>query len=163
MTMIYIIIGVIILAAIVVKMFGSSDADTKLKPVYEYKKREHLLTDAEREFYNLLVQSVGNEYSVFSQVHLSSLIEYVDKDDSWKAWAHVGQKSVDFVLCDKASLVIRLAIEVDDKTHSRPDRLKRDSGVEDILLKAGVKLIRFKNHGTFNSQEITQQIKTALA
>jgi len=82
---------------------------------------------------------------------------------NWKAaFRHVSQKSVDFVLCDKAYISPKLAIELDDKSHERSDRVDRDIEVERILKGAGMPLLRIQNHGTFNPQDLAQKIRAAL-
>jgi very-short-patch-repair endonuclease len=76
--------------------------------------------------------------------------------------AHINRKSVDFVLCDKAYISPKLAIELDDKSHERPDRQERDKEVERILSDAGVPLLRLESRGSFNPTELAQSIKSGL-
>ena len=63
--------------------------------------------------------------------------------------------------CDKVYISSKLAIELDDKTHERPDRIERDSEVERILADAGMPLLRIQNHGAFNVAELSAKIKTS--
>jgi very-short-patch-repair endonuclease len=69
---------------------------------------------------------------------------------------------VDFVLCDRAYIAPKLAIELDDQTHERSDRQDRDHEVERILKTAGVPLLRLINHGRFDPSDLAQKIKAAL-
>lgn len=110
-----------------------------------------------------MVAAVGKDYHVFAQVHLPTLLDHKIKGQDWRAaLAHINQKSVDFVLCDKAYISAKLAIELDDKSHERPDRQERDQVVERILKDAGVPLLRLENHGTFNPSELMQRVQEAL-
>ncbi len=163
MTLIYILIGIIIVAGIVAGLLkGGFDIQDE-KPKYDYKRRNWFLTKAEHEFYDALAQAVGQDYIIFAQVHLPTLLEHKVVGQNWRAaFRHVSQKSVDFVLCDKAYISPKLAIELDDKSHDRPDRQDRDQEVERILKGAGMPLLRIQNHGAFNSQELADKVKTAL-
>jgi very-short-patch-repair endonuclease len=107
-----------------------------------------------------LIAAVGNEYLIFAQVHLPTLIDNKVVGQNWRAaFRHISEKSVDFVLCDKAYISAKLAIELDDKTHERPERQERDREVERILQEAGVPLLRLENHGHFNESELALKIK----
>lgn len=114
----------------------------------------------EHEVYDVLISIIGKEYFIFAQVHLSTLVH--DINDRYGAFRHIDEKSVDFVLCDKAYISVKLAIELDDKTHKNPKRQERDKEVERILKEAGVPLLRLENHGYFNQNELSQKIKNIL-
>lgn len=133
------------------------------KKIYRYKKRQYFLTRAEHEFYNALLQAVGNEYHIFAQVHLPTLLENKIVGQNWMAaFRHINQKSVDFVLCDKIDISPKLAIELDDKSHDKPGRQLRDREVNDIFMNAGMPLLRIKNHGRFDPQELSALIRNNL-
>jgi very-short-patch-repair endonuclease len=55
-----------------------------------------------------------------------------------------------------------LAIELDDKSHEREDRMERDIEVERIFREAGMPLLRIENHGNFDAVKIAEQIKNAI-
>lgn len=55
-----------------------------------------------------------------------------------------------------------LAIELDDKSHEREDRIERDSEVERMLQEAGMPLVRFGNNGLFNKEEISRIVLEKL-
>lgn len=164
MTSLYVLAGIIIAAvialAILKGMFESDSGDEKEKAKYQYKRKNFFLTRAEHECYDALVEAVGQEYRIYAQVHLPTLLEHKIKGQDWRAaLAHINRKSVDFVLCDKAYISPKLAIELDDKSHERPDRQERDREVERILQEAGVPLLRLENHGSFNASELTEKIR----
>jgi len=56
----------------------------------------------------------------------------------------VASKSVDFVVIETTTGDPRLVIELDDRTHERGDRQRRDAFVDDILRQADIRLVRFK-------------------
>jgi len=163
MIYLYILIGVILVvgAGFALMSGGLGGAEEKAK--YRYTRRNFLLTRAERECYDVLVEAAGAEYRIFAQVHLPSLVDHTVRGQNWRAaFAHINRKSVDFVLCDKAYLSPKLAIELDDKSHERPDRQERDREVERILQEAGVPLLRIENLGSFNPNDLARRIKEAL-
>lgn len=133
------------------------------KPVYRYDKKKYFMTRAEHECYDALVAAVGTEYFIFPQVHISAIVDHKVKGQNWKAaFSHINGKSVDFVLCDKTYISPVLAIELDDRTHERPERQGRDVEVERILHDAGLPLLRLGNNGSFRPDEIAQKVKDAL-
>ncbi|MDO8676047.1 MAG: DUF2726 domain-containing protein [Candidatus Azambacteria bacterium] len=163
MTIFYIIIGLIVVVAIAITISRGGFADIEEKAKYRYNRKNFFLTRAEHECYDALVEAVGAEYRIFVQVHLPTLVDHTIRGQDWRAaLAHINRKSVDFVLCDKAYLSPKLAIELDDKSHERPDRQERDSEVERILREAGVPLLRLENRGNFNPSELAQKIKDML-
>lgn len=150
---------VLVLGGILAFVRGGADFESD-KPKYNYKRKNFFLTRAEHECFDTLVSAVGNEYLVFAQVHLPNLIDNKVVGQNWRAaFRHINGKSVDFVLCDKAYISPKLAIELDDKTHERPERQERDTEVERILKEAGVPLLRLENHGKFNAEQLSMKIK----
>jgi very-short-patch-repair endonuclease len=163
MTSIYILIGIIIVIGVVAGLLKDKFDTQDEKPKYHYKRRNWFLTKAEHEFYDALVKAVGNDYIIFAQVHLPTLLDEKVVGQNWKAaFRHISLKSVDFVLCDKAYISPKLAIELDDKSHERADRVDRDIEVERILKGADMPLLRIQNHGAFNPQDLAQKIRNTL-
>jgi len=130
---------------------------------YKYKRKDCFLTPSEHKFFNVLMEAMGGDYHIFPQLHLSAIVDHkVPEQDYEKAFYHVNQKSVDFVLCDKKTLKPLLAIELDDPSHGRQERVQRDRTVESILKKASSPLLRLKNVGHCSPSEIAQKINNAL-
>lgn len=163
MTMLYVLAGLVIAAAVVISFLKGGIGGVEEKAPYQYKRKNFFLSRAEHECYDALVEAVGQEYRIFAQVHLPTLLDNKVNGQNWRAaLAHINRKSVDFVLCDKAYISPKLAIELDDKTHERPERQERDREVERILREAGVPLLRLENKGRFNPSELAQQVRDAV-
>lgn len=164
MTNFYIIIGVIVTIGLLVKLFtNDSSGKVSKKTPYKYTKQNFLISRPEHEFFNILVELFSDQYHIFTQVHLPTIIDHKVPGQDWKpAFSHINGKSVDFVICDKTYIKPLLAIELDDKSHERQDRIERDSEVERMLQEAGMPLIRFENHGNFNTEEIRNRILEKL-
>ncbi len=159
-----VIVGIIIIAGAVLSEYSKSETVAPEKFQYKYKSKPYLMTYVENKCYHAIVQAVNDKYYVFPQVHLSAIIDHKVEGQSWKgAFSHINQKSVDFVLCDKHYISPKLAIELDDKTHERPDRIDRDGEVERVLQQAGLPLLRIENNGGFNVLEIGKKIDGLLA
>jgi len=161
MTSLYITVGIVLALVAVIAvakiLFEGTEAPVKAK--YQYRRKNFFLTRAEHECYDALIQAVGADYYVYAQVHLPTIVDHAIKGQDWRAaLAHINRKSVDFVLCDKAYISPKLAIELDDRSHERPDRQERDQEVERIFQQAGVPLLRLQNHGQFSVTDLSQKI-----
>ena len=160
--------GVIVAIILAIKYFQNQqeedDGGSRRWRGYDYKKKDFSMTRAEHQCYGALVEAAGKEFYIFPQVHLTAIVDHKIKGQNWRgAFRHIDEKSVDFVLCDKNYIAPRLVIELDDRTHERPDRKMRDGEVERILNGAGLSLLRLENHGSFDSVAVMQQIKSILA
>ncbi len=163
MTKLIILIVVVIIIAALAEFFRRDHGFSTGPKGYLYKKKAFFLSRAEHECYDALVLAIGNEYLIFAQVHLPTIVDHKTKGQNWRgAFSHINGKSVDFVLCDKAYISPKLAIELDDQSHERPDRKDRDQEVERVLKSAGVPLFRLDNHGRFDSADLSEKIKVAL-
>lgn len=119
------------------------------------------MTSAEADLYKKLVQAFP-ELIIVPQVHLSALFDHKIKGQNWKAaFSHINGKSVDFVALD-VNLNVAFAIELDDYTHNRPERVKRDKEVNAIFRSTGVPLVRLNNSFRKNSFQIKKEVEKAL-
>lgn len=155
------IIGLIlILGLFAVAFFLKSQLTDPInkKTVYRYTSKPYFLTERERECYQDLVRAVSGRYVVFAQVHLSSILDEKIKGQNWQAArAHINRKSIDFLLCEPEYLVPKLAIELDDSSHNREDRIERDRVVERILKEANIPLLRI-----MDTRDVQTKIEEAL-
>ncbi len=134
------------------------------QPGYRYCRKTSIMTKAEHRLFIQLVEIVAEKYCVFPQVHLDAILDSKSLNgEKWfGAWRHINEKSVDFVICDKANEVPLLAIELDDWSHEREDRKRRDGIVGDIFKSATLPLIRFSPKEAENKELITQKLLAAL-
>jgi len=158
------------IVVIVIKILGVGNVTTGRTAAaptspYHYGRRKYLMTQSENTFFKLLIASVGDRVNVFPQVRLSSLL-YRAKGIERRYWhaalARINQKSVDYVLCDKVTGEILLAIELDDITHDTVIRKQRDSDVNAMLKEAGMPLMRFRNITNLTQDIIKSQIYEVL-
>jgi very-short-patch-repair endonuclease len=130
---------------------------------FTYTRKRFLLTRAEHTCFEALVTAVGDEYYIFAQVHLPTLLDHKVYGQDWRAArAHIDRKSVDFVLCDKDYLSPQLAIELDDWSHELPERQERDQIVERIFSEAGLPLLRLQSSNIQDSEHLRKAIFAAV-
>ena len=160
MGILIIFIVLIIIAIILLKRYSPEIfLDQKSKALYNYKRKDFLMSRAEHEFFDILVDITKDQYYVFPQIHLSTILDNKVVGQNWKgAFRHIDEKSVDYVICDKAYIKPLLAIELDDRTHERENRKIRDGEVERILSDANLLLLRFGNGGRFDKEEIRRLV-----
>lgn len=165
--MIKLFVILFVFTAIILAFEYLSIKDNQQIKEYNYKKKDFLMTRAEHEFFDILVSVIakdfGNNYYVFPQIHISTLVDWKSWGQNWRgAKGSVDRYSVDYVLCDKNYIKPILAIELDDSSHERKDRVIRDKKIEGILKMVGLPLLRFENHGIFNNNEIAIRLKDFL-
>jgi Protein of unknown function (DUF2726) len=132
----------IILLIVAKKFSGHFQASSQSFP---YEKQRQLLTPAERSFFGVLEQAVGDSYRIFTKVRLADLFNVqsgLEPKDRLRAFNKISAKHIDFVICDPNSIEVLAAIELDDKSHAHPKRKIRDEFVNGVFNAAGVALGR---------------------
>jgi very-short-patch-repair endonuclease len=94
------------------------------------------------------------ECVVLAQVALSSLVGIKERDDRRRWFNAISQKSVDFVLCLPNDFTVVAVIELDDMSHTRPDRQRADVTKDIALRVAGHPILRFKRHDMPTVEEL---------
>lgn len=113
------------------------------------------MTRREEEFFRTLSDIFGEKCYIVPQVHLSALLDHEVKGQNWKgAFSHINGKSVDYVLLRSKDLSVLCAVELDDSTHDKINRIERDREVERLLNDSNIPLIRLRNPGRMSKQEI---------
>src|ERR1041384_4700228 len=108
---------------------GKDDAKENRAPGLPYQLREHFLSPAELNFYDVLREVVGSRATLRTKVRLSDLF-LVKKDDPSRHRIYtnkIDRKHIDFLVCDSATMRPLVGIELDDKSHQRADRQERDA------------------------------------
>ncbi|ADB17463.1 conserved hypothetical protein [Pirellula staleyi DSM 6068] len=128
-----------------------------------YERRGVLLTPAEINFLRTLQIAVRDDWQIFSMVRLADLIKVRAKTRKFQTWQNrIAGKHIDFVICDNDTLEVKLAIELDDSSHRRPDRQERDRFVNAALAAAGLPLLRIKVEEQYETALLRKDIEDAL-
>ena len=128
------------------------------------KRAGGLLTECELRAYRILqIVKQTRELCIFPQVHVLQLFDLdaaqlkgilpsgvpaktalsnisLKLRESWFAW-----RSVDFIACSKDTLQMIYGIEIDDESHTEPQRARADEVKNQIFSAINVPLVRFSN------------------
>ncbi len=152
MQMLLVVVVLLVLFAIislVVKKRGQGISDV-VWPFYAKK----LMTQPEQVLYHRLITALP-ECIVLAQVQLSQVLG-VKKDHNFNEWNNrINRMSLDFLVCMKDSTVVA-AIELDDKTHSKPSRIEADAKKDKALSAAGITMIRWNVNSIPDENTIRQ-------
>jgi len=125
-----------------------------------YVARTHLMSPSERQVYRVLEKAYGDRYRIFCQVRVVDLIQpNTKKYFSWtkeykSLFRQISQWHFDYVLCEKKDFKVKCVLELDDQSHERPDRKKRDRILNRACEVAGIRLERMKINHTEKRIEI---------
>jgi len=130
------------------------------KQEFPYEKNEHLLSIAENNFYQILNKIAENSNTIIeTKVRLEDLIKVpFYTPNYWGLRNRIKSKHIDFVLCDKGRISPLIAIELDDSSHNKPDRIERDNFVDEALHGAGLPILHIRVQQFYNQYEIEKQI-----
>lgn len=130
-----------------------------------YVKSASLFSAAERAFLGVLDQAAPAGYRVFGKVRVADVVN-VMKTANRKAWRRafnqISAKHFDYVLCRADDLSVACAVELDDKSHARPDRKKRDDFIDEVCSVTGLPLLRVAARHAYSAEDIRQQLSALL-
>jgi len=132
---------------------------------WPYHKRKSLMSEAEYSFYRVLLEAIDlKEYLLFTKVSQSDLVYVKEKDNSRRMtfFNKISRKHIDFVVCDKLTAEPLIAIELDDSSHNRQDRIHRDQEVDKIFKDASFPLVRFKAKRGYSIDEVRNKLEEYL-
>ncbi len=144
----------IVLLAMVVALFFSQRA----RETFPYKARNFLLTDAEFAFYQVLEKSLSEGQMIAPKVRLGDVIECSDKDWARGFGPKISSKHLDFVIFEHATSRVLLGVELDDSSHTHPDRVARDKFVNKSMAAAGVPLLRVQVSRSYSGGDLKKDI-----
>lgn len=104
------------------------------------------LSDRERRFYGDLVRGLaGTPLQVMAQVRLADVVQTaggLNRADALSLFRQISQWHCDFVIIDARTFAVKAIVELDDRTHLRPERQRRDALFNLIVGQAGIPLLR---------------------
>lgn len=128
-------------------------------PEKQYMLKQTLFGEYEKIVFEIISDKLDKKYVVFPQINLQAIIETDSKQRNDELY-----RNIDFVIFEKSTYKPVLAIELNDKSHQVPYKIKRDESVKKICEKAHLKLIFLQNKDLYtrNTVEIFNQIKKYL-
>ena len=129
---------------------------------FPYRLRDDFLSQAEASFFHVMKSIVGDRLLIFTKVSLADLFYVARPNENKGARNKIDRKHVDFVICDPNSLKPRFAIELDDSSHKREDRVERDEFVDEVFKAADLPLVHVPAQLTYNTNELSTLIGQTL-
>ena len=154
-----IVVGALVLAAIV--LIAALRAASN-----PYIRADCLFSKAEANFYFALKGAVQDRYIVFGKVRVADIITIksgLSPKARMSALGRIAQKHLDYVLVHPVTLAPICAVELNDKTHNRDDRSKRDQMLTRIFEKTEFPIIWVKAARSYDKSEILGEILQATA
>lgn len=129
-----------------------------------YSKRQYLFSKAERSFFEVLHRVASPRFHVFAKVRVVDLLMVKGSPPS-ATGSHrnrILSKHVDFVLCDRELVSPKIAIELDDASHNRPDRQVRDAFLARAFRAAGLPLLRVSAAKSYDTRVLQRLLDEVL-
>ena len=175
-----VIIGLILFAAVAVPIIlfyfrrtaptSTASATPKALPTDEratpiYEAAPYLLSKGEYAFFLQLDTAVAqlDRYVICPKVRIADFLR-IRRNVKNKQSARNGilQKHVDFLICTNRPLKPILVIELDDRSHNRPDRKRRDEFVDAACSDADLPIIHVRAAATYDSLSLKRKIVAAI-
>lgn len=140
---------------------STKDTPATGAPAYPFHLRDDFLSPAELSFFQVLRTVTGEQVVACAKVSLGDLF-FAQTGDPRKNRAvanRIDRKHVDFLLCESATMRPMLGIELDDRSHERPDRKARDELVEGVFKAAGLPLLRVPVRQGYSPNELVALIQ----
>jgi hypothetical protein len=128
-----------------------------------YRLRDDFLSRAEASFYRVLKGVVGEHLLICPKVSLDDIFFVAQPDQHRTYWNKINRKHVDFLLVHPDTLRPVAALELDDASHQRDDRIARDRFVEEVFAVAHLPLLRVPVRLAYNPADLTALLRTTLA
>lgn len=130
----------------------------RAEPALPYERREALLSRGELAFYRVLYRVLPRQCGIAIKPRLADIVKC--PDHLWET-AHgrrLSQKHVDFVLYDLETTRIVAVIELDDRSHDRIERQRRDRFLDAVLRSTRVPLMRVRAASRYQPEMIWRRL-----
>jgi uncharacterized protein DUF2726 len=154
---------VVIAIVLIVSLLFIAVRFSRRRRVSPYDLQQHFLTAAERSFFGVLTEAIGNRYLVFAKVRLADLLRV--RSGVSEPQAHLNRiisKHVDFLLCQPLDVSPVLVIELDDASHIGEERQARDRFVNAAFAGAGLPLLRIRAARGYDPRLLSQMIAEVM-
>ena len=127
-----------------------------------YEREQVLLSPAERSFWGVLEQALGEGYRVCPKVGVEDVISVrrrsLSRGERQAARNRISSKHFDFVVCRSRDFEIACAVELDDSIHRRGDRQKRDMFLGEVCSVSSLLLLRFPAKEAYSVPDIRERL-----
>lgn len=130
--------------------------------VFPFFTRDDFLSIAEASFFHVLKNISGENVLICPKVSLADIFYVTRPDINMPYYNKINRKHVDFLLCDPKTVKPYLAIELDDSSHTKADRIERDEYVDKVFEAAGLPLAHIPCRAAYNTDDIRTALRNAL-
>jgi hypothetical protein len=156
----FLAIVIVFIVFVVMQIAAHKKKQAKSLATPPYLKKRSLLGEREQVLFHRLTEALPGR-QVMAQVRLADIVG-VKKCDDWQAWFNkISRKSVDFVICDQAFVVLA-CIELDGKTHELEVRQKADNTKDEALGAAGIPVVRIHADRLPATEDIRIMLENAI-
>jgi hypothetical protein len=141
---------------------GANGMDTMEADPFPYRLRDDFLSPAEKSFYQVIKGLMGNYFTICPKVSLADIFFVTRPNENKSAYNRINRKHVDFLICSTQTLEPVFAIELDDSSHERADRVERDTFVDRVFEAAQLPLLHIPVQRSYNTNDLGVLFKKAL-
>ncbi len=133
------------------------------RETYPFRAKETLMSEAELDFFHVLECVIPDKTMIAPEVRLGDVIGCSEAD--WQAGhgPRISAKHLDFVLIERGSSRILAGIELDDRSHDRPERRERDIFLDKAMAAAQVPLLRVRASRSYSQTELQKALEEVLS
>ena len=128
-----------------------------------YRLRNSLLTKNELAFYRVLEETIAGQTVILSKVRLADIFSTAGGQRNHGAFNRISARHVDFIICEQKTFRPVFAIELDDRSHTRPDRVRRDIFVNGLFESVGLPLVRVLARKRYDAKEVKERLAGVLS
>ncbi len=135
------------------------------KAEFPYQKSAALFSPAERSFFGVLQQAVGNNAAVFGKVRAADVVELqkgLGRSAQQTAYKKIAGRHFDFLLCDKEDLSIACAIQLNSGLHHSRHRHAGDEFLKRVCETVGIPLIGVPAESAYVVSEVQRLLPRYL-
>ena len=158
MYMLYILATIFFVLGIILKMLNKNKITESIN---NYLILTSPMTKTELIFCKEL-KKITNKYNllIIPQIQLQKIFKVYNKKDI-SSFNKIKAKSIDFAIVDN-NYNYKMFIELDDYTHNKSNRIKRDIFINELFKKYNYKLIRIKVQNNYNLEQLENIIKEVV-
>lgn len=146
----------------ILKLFGIRLGGAATFQDLPYRMRDDFLSAAELSFYRVLKLAVKDRAVIFAKVNLADIFFVARPNEKLAYRTKIDRKHIDFLGCDPTTMKPLFGVELDDKSHSRSDRVERDVFVDQVFRVAGLPLIRVPAKAAYEPNQLAAQLAAHL-
>lgn len=127
-----------------------------------YELHKSLLTPTERRFAKALFTSTPDALYVMVKVRMEDVIgvpKNMEYRDRQSLRGRVKSRHFDFVICRRECFTPLVAIELDDRSHTKKSNYENDEIKNDICHAADFPIIRVKTNHQYSNQRISAMLE----